>query len=136
MAKGGFKVLVNGRVKRCCKIEVDFDEATVSFCNGEPEHFDRETFAISTETSETAKEIGCQESHKMSKIEKHKENWELEFDKKFMPLIPESGHTGLEPLTGITGNLFTIKEFIRALLDEAEKEQVEEIERRIKCKVL
>jgi len=53
MSKGGFKVLVNGRVQRCYQLEVDYDKATISFNNGETvEDFDRDNFAVSTEKEE------------------------------------------------------------------------------------
>ena len=47
--KSGFKVLINGRVERCFRIEADYDEATVKINNGKPEDFERETFVVSTE---------------------------------------------------------------------------------------
>jgi len=53
MSKGGFKVLVNGRVQRCYQLEVDYDKATISFNNGETvEDFERDNFAVSTEKEE------------------------------------------------------------------------------------
>lgn len=58
MAKGGFKVSVNGRIVHCHKIEADFDEATIVI-DRDPdpqktppaEDFDREKFFVSTVTT-------------------------------------------------------------------------------------
>jgi len=52
----------------------------------------------------------------------NKEQWEKEFDKKFVPKYPKSG---FEPIDGLTANIFTIKDFIKDLL----KQQRQEIKR-------
>ena len=54
MAKGGFKVLINGRIERCHRFSVDFDTGIFINCKGiescEPELFDRDRFAVMTVT--------------------------------------------------------------------------------------
>jgi len=49
----------------------------------------------------------------------NKEQWEKEFDKKFVPKYPKSG---FEPIDGLTANIFTIKDFIKDLLKKEHQE--------------
>lgn len=50
--KGGFKVLVNGKVERCTKVKADFDEATLQLDGRPPEVFERSAFSVISITEE------------------------------------------------------------------------------------
>ena len=52
MAQGGLKILVNGRVERCYKMEVDFDEASIKIDEKPVEDFNRESFVVMSITKE------------------------------------------------------------------------------------
>jgi hypothetical protein len=50
--KGGFKVLVNGHVRRCTKITADFDDASLQLDGGKTEDFVRAGFAVMSITED------------------------------------------------------------------------------------
>lgn len=58
MAKGGFKMIVNGKARRCYKIEADYDTATLKVDNGESEDFDRSAFAVMSVTEDDSPDVG------------------------------------------------------------------------------
>lgn len=66
------------------------------------------------------------------KVLKHEEkpDWEKEFDKKFIPIITLT-RSGLEPLPGITGNIYTVKDFIRSLLAQQRSELLDLVEKEV-----
>lgn len=57
MAKGGFKMIVNGKVRRCYRIEADYDTASLRVDNDKPEDFDRSNFAVMSVTKDDTPDV-------------------------------------------------------------------------------
>ncbi len=123
--------------KECCEkciIPLDYKPAQCSDgdcpCHQEKELKSRDIAALRMKNAEDSF-LAKRESDKLVKEIQEKESWADEFDKKFIPSIIVDGansRSGLEPLPGITGNIYDIKSFISSTLQaykDSLKERVE-----------